>query len=137
MLQILQVYHPDTSCYTYLDKYTGRTLDVTGFENTVFAYLADGNRSDIIEPLVNRLEELYQTIDSLDSWRFFCCSLLIMYEGDIGNGMHHNFEVRMIDFSHVTMGGENNEHVGPDTGYLVGLRNLIRLFNKFRDEHKA
>eukprot|EP00794_Sanderia_malayensis_P000528 gene528-1181_t len=129
----MQVYHPDTSCYSYLDKYTGRDMDPVGFENSLFMFLLDGQRTDVIEPFIRTLKDLYRTIERLDTYRFFCISLLLMYEGDVSvESKDSSVEVRMIDFSHITLKGENSSHEGPDVGYLFGLRNLVRLLDKFR-----
>jgi len=44
---------------------------------------------------------------------------------------HLHVDVRMIDFAHATHHGflhDKTAHVGPDHGYLFGLKNLIQLF---------
>ncbi|XP_042909087.1 inositol hexakisphosphate kinase 3 isoform X2 [Parasteatoda tepidariorum] len=45
-------------------------------------------------------------------------------------------DVRMIDFAHTTYEGYDGDttiHNGPDTGYLLGLDNLIRLLREVED----
>lgn len=45
-------------------------------------------------------------------------------------------DVRMIDFAHATHQGFNGDrtiHSGPDKGYLFGLENLIRMFERLKD----
>ena len=55
-----------------------------------------------------------------------------MYDGDINTSPQA--EVRMIDFAQcVLKGEENNTHVGPDAGYMKGLRNLIAIFKNIRN----
>ena len=47
------------------------------------------------------------------------------------SGLHPHVDVRMIDFAHATHQGflqDKTAHVGPDHGYLFGLKNLIQLF---------
>lgn len=49
----------------------------------------------------------------------------------IGHG--HDADVRMIDFAHTTFAGYNGDktvYSGPDSGYLLGLDNLIRLLRE-------
>ncbi|CAL8069762.1 unnamed protein product [Orchesella dallaii] len=46
-------------------------------------------------------------------------------------------DVRMIDFAHSLhdgMGYYGKEHVGPDTGYIFGLQNLIKVLQEICDE---
>lgn len=46
-------------------------------------------------------------------------------------GFCPHVDVRMIDFAHATHQGflqDKTAHVGPDHGYLFGLKNLIQLF---------
>ncbi len=45
-------------------------------------------------------------------------------------------DVKMIDFAHTTHEGFRDDrtlHSGPDKGYLFGLENLIRMFQKLKD----
>jgi len=47
------------------------------------------------------------------------------------SSLHPHVDVRMIDFAHATHHGflqDKTAHVGPDHGYLFGLKNLIQLF---------
>lgn len=47
-------------------------------------------------------------------------------------------DVRMIDFAHschAGMGYYSKEHTGPDTGYIFGLQNLIKVLQEICDEH--
>lgn len=45
-------------------------------------------------------------------------------------------DVRMIDFAHATHSGVDcgKEHQGPDTGYIFGLNNLIKVLQEILDE---
>lgn len=49
-------------------------------------------------------------------------------------------DVRMIDFAHTTHSGFSGDRTrtGPDTGYLFGLKNLIRLLEEIQEKyHKS
>ncbi|XP_068686263.1 inositol hexakisphosphate kinase 1-like [Montipora foliosa] len=57
------------------------------------------------------------------------------------NSNHHRsckVDVRMIDFAHTTYGGFSGDrlYTGPDTGYLFGLQNLIRILGEIQDEYQ-
>ncbi len=48
---------------------------------------------------------------------------------------HNGVKVRMIDFAHTThqgFRGDRTIHSGPDQGYLLGLENLMRMFEQLK-----
>ncbi|XP_064626266.1 inositol hexakisphosphate kinase 1-like [Lineus longissimus] len=50
---------------------------------------------------------------------------------------HRLVDVRMIDFAHTTHQGfhHDRQRSGPDTGYLFGLTNLIKIFEEIKDQN--
>ena len=58
--------------------------------------------------------------------------------GNCGNHRSCKVDVRMIDFAHTTYGGFSGDRMrtGPDTGYLFGLKNLIRILEEIQDENR-
>ena len=118
--------------YTYTDKYTGRNLDPAGFKNCLRLFLNNGQFLNIIHPIVESLVDLYQTIKNLETCRFFGSSLLLMYDGAVEKTEDPRFVIRMIDFAQVTLFDE--KHLGPDDGYLFGLKNLTDLLQEIKDE---
>lgn len=130
----MQVYDPATCCYTYTDKYTGRALDSKGFENSLLAFVNHGTRTDVIEALTKLLRELRRSIELLETCRFFCSSLLLMYEGELNSSAEETVEVRMIDFSHATLYDKNSKYEGPDEGYIFGVQNLILMLENITNE---
>lgn len=137
----MQVYQQNLGYYKCHNRYFGRSLNVDGFRQTLYHFLHDGIcfRSDVLAPLLERLQALYKTIEQLEGFRFYTSSLLILYEGQVSDDnsndkcnaaewkLHRRasspfVDVRMIDFAHTVYSLKN---VGPDDGYLFGLRSLM------------
>lgn len=125
-----QVYDPESNTYFYTDKYTGRQLDSLGFKDCLISFINGGKRTDVIKPITNLLQLLYRGIEKLDMCRFFCSSLLLLYDADVCGEV--KVEIRMIDFANVTL--YNERHTGPDTGYLYGVRSLCKLFEEINHD---
>ena len=87
----------------------------------------------MIQPINDLLDDLYKGINSLNNCRFFCSSLLLLYDADMNSGL--KVEIRMIDFANVTL--FNKKHDGPDHGYLFGLTNLRKLFEDIKCKLKS
>ena len=140
------------------NKYYGLKLCEEGFREELVTFLHNGEqfRMELIEPLLYKLRKLYKVIEKQNSYRFYSSSLLLMYEGDMQRKCNCNTEkeqdtyrhkeninnkvdVRMIDFAHTTYGVFVGDPVrsGPDSGYLFGLKNLIRLLEEIRDKYQG
>ncbi|XP_033606398.1 uncharacterized protein LOC111861927 isoform X3 [Cryptotermes secundus] len=79
----MQVYQADTDHYVKRDKYWGRELNEEGFKGALYHFFHNGFqlRSQVIRKVITRLEELRRAIERQSSYRFYSCSLLIVYEG--------------------------------------------------------
>ncbi|XP_015436236.1 PREDICTED: inositol hexakisphosphate kinase 1 isoform X2 [Dufourea novaeangliae] len=79
----MQVYQTDTNHYIKRDKYWGRELNEEGFKAALYRFFHDGFRlrTLVIEKVVSRLEQLRRAIERQSSYRFYSCSLLVVYEG--------------------------------------------------------
>ncbi|XP_064604552.1 inositol hexakisphosphate kinase 1-like [Liolophura sinensis] len=150
----MQVYHVETEQYIYFSKYDGRALNAEGFKSSLAQFLHNGQRLryELIAPILFKLCELKKVVETLDTFRFYSSSLLIMYDGidacwgsssghqNMGGGAEApcvgpRVDVRMVDFAHSTFKGfmrEDEEHMGLDTGYLHGLSTLIELFQELQ-----
>lgn len=175
------MYQSTTQKYICHNKYYGRSLSVDGFRQALCQFLHNGHqlRTELVHEIVKRLQELHQHVTEQDTFRFFSSSLLIMYDGVVGNGnasrhgarpsshspgeveqedsdsnassvsegdkqsnshyLQHltNVDVKMIDFAHSTHSGFQGDepgYKGPDTGYLLGLENLIKMFNEILED---
>ncbi|KAK7485351.1 hypothetical protein BaRGS_00023450, partial [Batillaria attramentaria] len=77
------VYQVDTGAYKSLDKFHGRKLTDTTFRAVLWDFLHNGDhlRRELLAPILSRLTDLVNTLEEIDSFRFYASSLLIMYDG--------------------------------------------------------
>ncbi|KAI8970502.1 hypothetical protein BDB01DRAFT_710373, partial [Pilobolus umbonatus] len=77
----MQLYDMHIGDYIFRDKYYGRTLDYEMFKNTLTSYLCNGRlQTEYIPILIRKLSRLSRIIQSLDKYRFYGSSLLIIYD---------------------------------------------------------
>lgn len=135
----MQVYQIDSGRYIFTDKYCGRTLSVDGFRSSLKEFFNNGRtkRFDILPEIIERLQTLCETINSLIKYRFYSGSLLIVYDGLPQTNL---IDVRMIDFAHSIDGSSSDESSastnlsGPDKNYLFGLERLIDVFREILND---
>lgn len=79
----MQVYQADTDHYVKRDKYWGRELDEEGFKGALYRFFHNGYslQQNAVLRVIARLEKLRRAIEKQSSYRFYSCSLLIVYEG--------------------------------------------------------
>ncbi|XP_055537670.1 uncharacterized protein LOC129725645 [Wyeomyia smithii] len=79
----MQVYQADIDHYMKKDKYWGRELNEDGFKGALHNFFHNGLklRVKIITKVLDKLEQLRRVIEKQSSYRFYSCSLLIVYEG--------------------------------------------------------
>ncbi|XP_034948645.1 uncharacterized protein Ip6k isoform X2 [Chelonus insularis] len=79
----MQVYQADTDHYVKRDKYWGRELNEEGFKAALYRFFHNGYclRTHVIQRVIARLESLRRAIERQSSYRFYSCSLLVVYEG--------------------------------------------------------
>ncbi|XP_053690169.1 uncharacterized protein LOC128738799 [Sabethes cyaneus] len=79
----MQVYQADIDHYMKKDKYWGRELNEEGFKGALNNFFHNGYklRAKIIAKVLDKLEQLRRVIEKQSSYRFYSCSLLIVYEG--------------------------------------------------------
>jgi len=149
----MQVYLTSSSEYTFVDKYAGRSYSKDEFKRVLQDFLYNGQtyRTDVIQPLIDKLNTLLKHLQSIEGYRFYCSSLLLMYDGindqsetsksasDISGSesvasAFPKVEVRMIDFANARLKEEeSNPHIGPDHGYILGVTSLIGIFSELRE----
>ncbi|XP_077978300.1 inositol hexakisphosphate kinase 1-like [Glandiceps talaboti] len=145
----MQVYRQDLGKYLCRNKYHGRSLTPDDVKQAFCEFLYNGVRlrTDVISDIISKLLELRHIVEKKNSFRFYSSSLLVMYEGK----QHKNtdgswtqdvqpkLDIRMIDFAHSThngLRGDGKTHSGPDTGYIYGLDNVIRIFQEIERGEK-
>ncbi|XP_017120849.2 uncharacterized protein LOC108141800 isoform X2 [Drosophila elegans] len=87
----MQTYLADLEQYAKRDKYWGRELNEGGFKTALHDFFHNGYRLRIrvIRKILQRLLQLRRVIEKQSSYRFYSCSLLIVYEGFEENPMAH------------------------------------------------
>ncbi|KAI8047527.1 uncharacterized protein B0P05DRAFT_606761 [Gilbertella persicaria] len=129
----MQVYKNDIDEFVFQDKYYGRTLTPITFRDTLEAYLNNGQGCQIqhIPVIVRKLTRLARIIKTMDNYRFYASSLLMIYDGDPSS-------IRKIDI-HVRYRYQQfaypPRHKGVDNGYLLGLKTLISCFEWIHEKH--
>ncbi|XP_055838801.1 uncharacterized protein LOC129906871 [Episyrphus balteatus] len=87
----MQVFQADMDQYAKRDKYWGRELNEEGFKQALHDFFYNGYRlrTRVIKKILQRLQQLRRVIEKQSSYRFYSCSLLIVYEGYEENPMVH------------------------------------------------
>lgn len=79
----MQVYQAKYDHYMKRDKYFGRALNEETFKEALHQFFHNGYvlRKSVIQKVISRLEQLKRVIEKQSSYRFYSCSLLVVYEG--------------------------------------------------------
>lgn len=115
-------------------------MTVDEFRSSLCQYFDNGSgiRFDVLPEIIQRLESLYEVINSLFQYRFYSASLLIVYDGSPTSKI---VDVRMIDFANTVCKAApindepSNNHIGPDKGYLYGLESLMGYFREISNNN--
>ncbi|KAL1698910.1 SAICAR synthase-like protein [Schizophyllum commune] len=80
----MQVWNHKTQSYVTQDKYRGRELKAEDFRPVLASFLWDGERllAHQIPTLLQKVYNLARIISRLKGYRFYGCSLLLIYDGD-------------------------------------------------------
>ncbi|KAJ6599348.1 hypothetical protein DFH09DRAFT_1130802 [Mycena vulgaris] len=80
----MQVWNHVTQSYVSQDKYMGRDVRPEAFPSVLASFLYDGERllAYQIPVLLQKLYGLARIINRLKGYRFYGCSLLLIYDGD-------------------------------------------------------
>lgn len=135
----MMVWNEKLSSYHHIDKYVGRTLTDATIGGMLELFFAPSGRMHIkaLIPTIRKLTRLLKFFDEQTAWRFHSTSLLVIYEGALGE--HHESDaeshvsVGLVDFAHAYMNHPGVEGRQPqvDAGCKLGIGNLIELFEQF------
>ncbi|KAJ8522968.1 hypothetical protein ONZ45_g532 [Pleurotus djamor] len=80
----VRVWNHVTQSYTTQDKYAGRDVRPDEFASVLSSFLFDGERllAYQIPVLLQKIYNLAKIINRLNGYRFYGCSLLLIYDGD-------------------------------------------------------
>jgi inositol-hexakisphosphate kinase len=78
------VWNTVTDSFSSKNKYRGREIKTSDFHRVLAHFLHDGNRLlvDHIPSIIQKLHNLAAIMLTLDGFRFYGCSLLLIYDGD-------------------------------------------------------
>ncbi|KAK6990641.1 inositol hexakisphosphate kinase 1-like isoform X1 [Biomphalaria glabrata] len=127
--------------YEKKDKFYGRQIGDDELKNEIINFLHNGEeyRFDLVDPIISQLQKLEAVIRTLEGYRFYSCSLVIIYDGEIENNavgdsvdpnsMNNNVpevppqqtsnansvndlvKARIVDFAHATYDGFEKDSV--------------------------
>jgi len=84
-------------------------------------------RRDVCSCLVRRMSEILHWCKTAPAFRTYSSSLFFVYDAGLDEV---KADVRIIDFAHVWEITDG----GTDTGFIVGVESLVRMFSKIADE---
>jgi len=126
----LQIYQPGTRNFLKKDGLWGRQLSKETVKDGLKQFFHNGQsmRKEVIKLFEEKLQELIKCFREQRLFRFYACSLMFVYEGDVM--LPSKVEMKMIDFEHAyeVLDG------GRDEGFLTGLQNLASYFCTLIDE---
>jgi hypothetical protein len=115
------------------------------FRDTLEAYLDNGQGCQIqhIPVIIRKLRRLARLVKTMDDYRFYASSLLMIYDGDPSST--RKIDVRIIDFANCVTAEDVRfryndftyppRNKGPDNGYLLGLKSLVLCFEWIYTKH--
>lgn len=121
----LKVWDDELEAYHCREKAFGRSILPSQVMEALAFFFVSGSsiRADVIESLILRLEGLLEWMEVQNRYKFYCSSILVVYDACPNNRWDEEADVcrsAMIDFAHVV----SSEEVDHD--YVYGLTNLIK-----------
>ncbi|CAO3592661.1 unnamed protein product [Absidia cylindrospora] len=101
----MQIYNVKEGQFLFEDKYMGRALTPQTFRDSLVRYFDNGEGCHIMHlpTLIRKLTLIHRIIKTMDAFRFYASSLLIIYDAADTNGTNtlpkRRIDVRLIDFA--------------------------------------
>ncbi|KAF8915861.1 hypothetical protein CPB85DRAFT_1176232, partial [Mucidula mucida] len=129
----MQTWNNVTQSYVTQDKYVGREVQAKDFASVLANFLHDGERllSYQIPVLLQKIYGLARIINRLKGYRFYGCSLLLIYDGDRESqdafraASSAGYKAEVDDETGLIYARFPPHYPAePDKGFLFGLRSL-------------
>eukprot|EP01065_Artemidia_motanka_P002797 TRINITY_DN11318_c0_g1_i1.p1 TRINITY_DN11318_c0_g1~~TRINITY_DN11318_c0_g1_i1.p1 ORF type:complete len:493 (+),score=160.63 TRINITY_DN11318_c0_g1_i1:97-1479(+) len=127
-------WEPSIGDYVSMDKLLGRELQQDSLLATLRGFFAGGEGA--LGRITDRLERLIKVFEKQEFFHFYTTSLLLFFDMKTPAA---TADVCMIDFAYtypvaeVLAAEPGKQMPRRDEGYLLGLRNLLRLLTAVRD----
>lgn len=111
----MQLFEAETLSYSYINKYDGRKMNKTQFQNVLRRFFSTAGRKRT-QGLIEKLQNLHAVLSEAEGLRFFSSSLLIAYDEEHRTNTECEVTLKMIDFAHSTFVGflDDKIYSGPD-----------------------
>ncbi|KAJ3324678.1 inositol hexakisphosphate kinase 3 [Gonapodya sp. JEL0774] len=78
----MQVFKTSTQSYSFISKHTGRHIDAFQFKESLVSFLDSGKNILVgyIPTILEKLKRLKRVLETLDAYRFYSSSLLLLYD---------------------------------------------------------
>lgn len=122
----MQVWNEAKQEYVMQDKYMGRHITRDEFPAVLRKFFHDGNRllAFQIPALLQKLYALARIISKLKGFRFYGCSLLLIYDGD--TDVQEGYEAQVLETpSARSKRGESLEREGGPNGKKMASKQLL------------
>lgn len=136
---MFQVYFEDSGQYICHNKYYGYSLTADGFRQALFTFLYNGHmlRYKVITALLKKLRQLYSVLQSLNTFRFFTSSLLIIYDGKEsykinGPSDENTITLQLLDNRNMVATHDSSNHFSCDKCFTHS--DLCQCRNHIKDE---
>lgn len=141
----LKVWNAESSDYLSFDKWFGRSLIPEQVIYGLAFFYHNGLQFKVraIDESLRRLNEILDWMKTQNRYKFFCSSILIVYDNgtpaasaehaidpEYANSVSSDCRVGMIDFAHVCVNSTEINEV--DEGYIHGLKSLIQNLSFIR-----
>ncbi|WVF71825.1 hypothetical protein IAT40_006634 [Kwoniella sp. CBS 6097] len=135
----MQVWNNETQSFVSRNKYRGREIKTSDFPFVLESFLSDGDTLlvDHIPIIVQKLHNLAAIMLQLDGFRFYGCSLLLIYDGDKETQDHYRQHVRGEVCSSTMQSLDENQEVNPITENVASIPSRLPVGQQVMGEDQS